>query len=307
MSAKQPNQSMFQRSLVNGEPMIVTDVQHTLQGKWGPDYFVDNFGGEKVTIIDCETEREYQSTVADFFSSFGSDRKKRQILKLKVRFSECTSLHRLHVSIRTGHPRMTSGKSFLSSMLLLLTPYPFLTTFALMASATSFHTLPGMALFPILVRLRSSNSHNSTISAAGPKMYNANGNLRNDHRHGTTRLHLDVTAAINIMLYASNLPDDKPGFAVWHIFPSSTTAVLRKFLQNESAVGFQGPGDPIHNQTIYLTPMLLQLLSDMYDVYPYVIHQHPGDAIVIPANCAHQVSLLLPYPRFLKSYQITGE
>jgi lysine-specific demethylase 3 len=125
----------------------------------------------------------------------------------------------------------------------------------------------------------------------GPKMYNAYGSLEQDKSHGSTRLHLDVTGAVNIMLYAANLPDNSPGSAVWHIFPSSATALLRDFLQEEPSIGYKGPGDPIHDQVIYLSPPLLARLATTYRIHPYTIFQTPGDAVFIPAGCAHQVSV----------------
>ena len=120
-------------------------------------------------------------------------------------------------------------------------------------------------------------------------MYNANGSLQNEFFQGSTRLHLDVTDAINIMLYAAALPDGNAGVAVWHIFPQQASTLLREFICNEVTVGFQEDGYPIHNQSTYLTPPLLQVLANKYGVYPYVIHQSPGQAVFIPARCAHQV------------------
>jgi len=40
---------------------------------------------------------------------------------------------------------------------------------------------------------------------------------------------------------------------------------------------------------IYLTPALLRLLAERRDIRPFTIHQRPGDAVFIPAGCAHQV------------------
>jgi hypothetical protein len=100
-----------------------------------------------------------------------------------------------------------------------------------------------------------------------------------------------MTSAINILLHASHLPDGTSGYAVWHIFPPTTTHALRDFLQNDPAVNFSGSGDPIHCQTIYLTPSLLQLLFEKHGIQPYTIHQYAGDAIFIPAGCPHQVTL----------------
>ena len=122
-------------------------------------------------------------------------------------------------------------------------------------------------------------------------MYNAYGDPSNINRQGSTRLHLDVTGAINIMLHAADLADGSHGGAVWHIFPPASQSILRDFLTSEPSIGFQDPGDPIHNQTIYLTPPMLQLLADKHGVHPYTFHQKLGDAIFIPAGCPHQVMI----------------
>lgn len=117
-------------------------------------------------------------------------------------------------------------------------------------------------------------------------MYNAYGSR--DGR-GSTWLHMDLTDAANIMHWAAPL-DDKPGYAVWDVFPADSTPLLRKFLTE--AVGFEGPGDPIHSQGFFLTPELLDRLQASYGVKPYTIHQYAGQVVFIPAGCPHQVILL---------------
>ncbi|KAG8766760.1 hypothetical protein FRC16_007579, partial [Serendipita sp. 398] len=47
--------------------------------------------------------------------------------------------------------------------------------------------------------------------------------------------------------------------------------------------------DPIHSQHFYLTPPLRKKLFDKYGVKSWRIYQKPGDAVFIPAGCAHQV------------------
>jgi hypothetical protein len=121
----------------------------------------------------------------------------------------------------------------------------------------------------------------------GPKMYNAFGTLQDDTHHGSTRLHMDLTDAVNIMLWAAPCPDGSPGCALWHIFPADASSSIRVFMKDDNA--FSKSGDPIHSQTVYLTPNMLNTLADKYSVRPYTIVQHPGDAIFIPAGCAHQV------------------
>jgi lysine-specific demethylase 3 len=89
------------------------------------------------------------------------------------------------------------------------------------------------------------------------------------------------------MLWAASLEDDKIGYAVWDLFSPGDLPKLREFLWK--IVGFKGLGDPIHSQTIYLTPKLLQLLFDNFGVRPYRVYQRPGEAVFIPAGYAHQV------------------
>jgi len=62
------------------------------------------------------------------------------------------------------------------------------------------------------------------------------------------------------LLWAANLEDGKVGYAVWDLFSPDDLPKLREFLWK--IVGFKGPGDPVHSQTIHLTPTLLQLLLD---------------------------------------------
>jgi JmjC domain, hydroxylase len=117
-------------------------------------------------------------------------------------------------------------------------------------------------------------------------MYNAYASQQDDGHHGSTNLHMDITDAVNIMLWAAE-KDGNAGYALWHIFPASSSPTLRKFLRD--VAGFTDPGDPIHSQSFYLTPGLLKRLADDYGVASYTIMQYPGQAVYIPAGCAHQV------------------
>lgn len=104
---------------------------------------------------------------------------------------------------------------------------------------------------------------------------------------------MDLTSAVNVMLWARDEPCGAKGYAVWHIFPANASEMLRKFLREEGK--FEGPGDPIHSQTMCMTPSLLRLLETKYSVRPYVIHQFANEAVFIPAGCAHQVFSKQPH------------
>jgi hypothetical protein len=121
-------------------------------------------------------------------------------------------------------------------------------------------------------------------------MYNACETAPDDQHQGSTKLHADLTDAVNIMLWAAKDADGNPGCALWHIFPATALAFLRKFLTE--VCGFKGPGDPVHSQLIYITPGLLRRFFEQYRILPYTIRQYPGEAVFIPAYCAHQVANL---------------
>jgi lysine-specific demethylase 3 len=129
---------------------------------------------------------------------------------------------------------------------------------------------------------------------------------------GSTRLHMDMADAFNVMLYASNCADGSPGYAVWDLFRAEDSDKIREFLRKKFAPGSAATSngqqqqtqaekaaalqiqmiavhDPIHSQHFYLDVELRRQLWDEYGVKSYRIYQRPGDGVFIPAGCAHQV------------------
>jgi [histone H3]-dimethyl-L-lysine9 demethylase len=91
------------------------------------------------------------------------------------------------------------------------------------------------------------------------------------------------------MTFAS--PNDvsttRGGAAVWDIFPADATDTIRTFLRESTIDNID---DPVLRQKCYIsTPQLLKLREE-YHIIPWRIYQNPGDAVFIPAGCAHQVT-----------------
>ncbi|KAM9184889.1 lysine-specific demethylase 3B isoform 3-T3 [Mergus octosetaceus] len=155
----------------------------------------------------------------------------------------------------------------------------------------------------------------------GPKMYNAYGLITaEDRRVGTTNLHLDVSDAVNVMVYVGipigeGTHDDevlktidegdaddvtkqrihegreKPG-ALWHIYAAKDAEKIRELLRKVGEEqGQENPPDhdPIHDQSWYLDQTLRKRLYDEYGVQGWAIVQFLGDAVFIPAGAPHQV------------------
>ncbi len=114
-------------------------------------------------------------------------------------------------------------------------------------------------------------------------MYNATA----DHdRNGSTALHIDVTSAVNILTYSRpSASQPNSSGAMWHIFLAKDTPALRDYLRGRNP---GGPHDPIHAQQTYVTKAMLSELASR-NLKPFVIEQQVGDAVFIPAGCAHQV------------------
>lgn len=155
----------------------------------------------------------------------------------------------------------------------------------------------------------------------GPKMYNAYGSAATP-RSGSTNLHLDISDAVNMMLYVGIPEDDKenaekvaalsamdeagcceltkkrvlhdgekPG-ALWHIFDPEDADKIRDLLNKvakERGETIEPHHDPIHDQSWYLDDELRRRLLEEYSVIGYTIVQFLGDAVFIPAGAPHQV------------------
>lgn len=77
----------------HGIPLVIMGVGAKLQLSWTPEYFVSHYGDKKCTVEETSTSNERQTTVAEFFTSYGNYNKFRPVEKLKVSETSCLHLH----------------------------------------------------------------------------------------------------------------------------------------------------------------------------------------------------------------------
>lgn len=120
----------------------------------------------------------------------------------------------------------------------------------------------------------------------GPKLNSAFASSEAENSYGTTRLHLDMSDAVNVMLYASPDRHGKPGTAVWDLYRSEDLATIREFLCKRFGDSAE---DPIHSEKHYLDATSRKELYAKHRIMSWRVYQRPGDAVFIPAGCAYQV------------------
>ncbi|KAF4574934.1 hypothetical protein EYR36_006286 [Pleurotus pulmonarius] len=245
---------IFRSHWMKGEPLVVNDVLSKFRIEWTPEYFIEKYGGQNCLIIECQTEENKRTSVAEFFKDFGKYEGRKSCWKLK------------------DWPSSTEFKA----------AFPEL--YEDFASAVP---VPNYVRRDGVMNIASHFPYNTISPDLGPKMYNAYTSTSNPGSKGTTRLHMDMSDAVNIMTYAAPTITGEPGYAAWDLFRSQDSDKLRQFLRKRFKGAFQN--DPIHAQQFYLDEQLRRELWDTARVKSFRIYQRPGQAVFIPAGCAHQV------------------
>uniref|UniRef100_A0A1Q3FWM2 [histone H3]-dimethyl-L-lysine(9) demethylase n=1 Tax=Culex tarsalis TaxID=7177 RepID=A0A1Q3FWM2_CULTA len=291
------NYTTFHDQWERGQPVMVSYVSGAMDmNLWHPESFIRDFGEEENDLINClngKLVRGQQMKVFwEGFERIGfrllDERDRPMILKLKD---------------------WPPGDDFAEMM------------------PTRFNDL--MKCLPLAEYTRREGRLNlaSRLSSffvrpdLGPKMYSAYGSALHPTK-GTTNLHLDVSDAVNVMVYVG-VPKDAdqkkytakvldsidtdeldsctrqrirekgelPG-ALWHIYHAKDADKIRDLLNKievERGGSIKANHDPIHDQKWYLDANLRRRLLQDYNVEGYAILQCSGDAIFIPAGAPHQV------------------
>ncbi|XP_022094436.1 probable JmjC domain-containing histone demethylation protein 2C isoform X2 [Acanthaster planci] len=295
------NLRIFQEQWRRGVPVLVSGVRKLLDERlWHPVFFNQKFGELHNDLIDCSTGSVIQGApMKDFWDGFEDiqnrlETKQGQPLILKLKdwppaedFAELLPDHFQDLMKNLPLPEYTRRDGRLNIS----------------------SRLPDFFVKPDL----------------GPKMYNAYG-LAIRPKEGTTNLHLDISDAVNVMVYvgedkagqngkvATEINQDildaidevcrdeqtrqraresgeRPG-AIWHLFHADDAVKIRELLTTvarEQGQEVAEDHDPIHDQSWYLDEGLLDRLHKEYGVQGWPILQCMGDAIVIPAGAPHQV------------------
>ncbi|KAJ1023199.1 hypothetical protein NDA16_003352 [Ustilago loliicola] len=261
--------NVFRREWAHGEPLLVRNVTTPMQHTWDPKQLIDRYGEESCAIVRSDTDPPIvkEVYVGEFFTTFGKDRQtKEQVLgpgswKLK------------------DWPPSAEFKA----------EFPELyQDFNRAVPAPEYTTREGV------LNLASCYPTGVIQPDLGPKMYNAWPASEGKGGNGTTRLHMDIADAVNIMLYAASptgqdVPEEhQPGVAAWDIFRAEDADTLRIFLREEHAkLNFKD--DPIHIQRFFISAPQRVKLWQKYGIKSWRIYQKAGEAVLIPAGCAHQV------------------
>ena len=123
-------------------------------------------------------------------------------------------------------------------------------------------------------------------------MYSA---LRDRKGIGSTRLHMDVAPAFNVLAHA-----ESQGCATWQIFARKDADPLAVWMRERYKI----KGHPVHQQQIYLTKTDLADLWNEIKIQPYTIHQRQNHIVLIPPGCPHQVGQRIPYMIYACSLSI---
>ncbi|KAF8826368.1 hypothetical protein HHX47_DHR5000049 [Lentinula edodes] len=278
-------ETIFRKNWRKGTPILVTDVSQRFRIRWTPEYFIKEYGDQGCLIIECQTDVNRRVTVGQFFSKFGkyAGRENGPMFE-EISLGSQDSL----LPAPDNEDRLGTKKSEIWKLKDWPPSADFKMTFPeLYEDFSQAVPIPNYVRRDGTLNIASHFPHNALAPDLGPKMYNAMASHQDSGSRGSTRLHMDMADAVNVMTYAADCPDGSTGCAAWDLFSAEDSAKLRGYLKKKF------PGaltmDPIHGQQVYLDETMRKELAEEWGVYSFRVYQRPGEAVFIPAGCAHQV------------------
>ena len=295
----QDNIKIFKDQWRRGQPIMVANVSNKLDmNLWSPDAFNKEFGDLKHDIINCKTHKKIpQVPMKWFWDGFEN---------LKDRLLDNQGMPML-LKLKDWPTEDDFAQYFPKRFADLMSHLPLSDYTSRQGRYNLASFMPDFFLQPDL----------------GPKMYIAYGSPLYPE-YGSTNLHMDMSDAVNLMVYVGIPQDgnndetvreglkavDEAGCdmamkkrvreegvrvgALWHIFHPRDADKIRDFLNKvsmEKGHKLEPHNDPIHDQGVYLTSHLRHRLFKEYGVEGYAIAQCEGDTVFIPAGAPHQVQL----------------
>ncbi|KAG6816878.1 hypothetical protein H0H87_002199, partial [Tephrocybe sp. NHM501043] len=291
-----------------GEPLVVEGLLDAFRIAWTPEYFIDKYGTQSCLVIECQTEVNRRVTVGEFFRQFG-------------KYEERAAAAAVEGGGGGGGQKGAGGGVW------KLKDWPPSTDFRkafpeLWEDFGNAVPVPSYVRRDGVLNLASHFPDDTIAPDIGPKMYNAMATTQEAGSKGSTRLHMDMADAVNIMTYAAPASDGSQGCAAWDLFRAEDSDALRRFLaeharthtralkdgkgnKDQTTANAKGPAasaasaaplvdwtanDPIHGQQFYLDEEMRTRLFESTGVKSYRFYQRPGEAVFIPAGCAHQVA-----------------
>ncbi|CAF3492184.1 unnamed protein product [Rotaria socialis] len=308
---------VFQKVWSTGCPVLVRQVHHKLSKTlWLPSAFKEHMIDHRETpaLYDCETLSPIatdESILTRFWDGF-------EHLNVRLRDEENGGRQRI-LKLKDWPTKKDFASVFPTLLHDLMNNIPFsdYTRRSYTYENVEYHGGP----MNIVERLPSC----LVKPDLGPKLYIAYSQLASQaqKKAGTTNLHIDVSDAVNVLVYVgiggygddgsdnkdeirqveaeildSNIDEaqlqrlrngERPG-ALWHLFRSDDAKKIREYVgrAHRKAAG----SDTIHDQTAYLEKEDLDKLRDWSKVESYPMLQFLGDAIFIPSGAPHQVKNL---------------
>ena len=119
----------------------------------------------------------------------------------------------------------------------------------------------------------------------GPKAYIATADI---HGQGSTRLHKDMTNAVNLM--PLSIPNGTSRGALWTIVALEDVTHLVTYLESiRNDLDISPDLNPILNQRVYIDEALRVRIREEAGIHLFQVQQDQGDTIFIPAGLPHQV------------------
>lgn len=118
--------------------------------------------------------------------------------------------------------------------------------------------------------------------------------MYNGHIGTDTMLHMDITDALNFPVYMEGLckesewltGDETEPFALWLLWRREDVGLLQEYLR--AYFKLLPNIDPINSGDLRITPNMLEGF-EARRIRPYVVRQHVGQAVIIPALTPHYV------------------